>query len=225
MNEHGCADFIKAIAGSYREQSHRRISKSHFISVMADGSTDSSVIEQEAVYIRYVYEGQAKTELLQLIDVEHSTSQGVLAGIYKALDLAGIGPEVQKKKLVGLNLDGASVNMGIKNGVQRLMKDILPQILVNHCINHNLELAVLDLKKSEEHLQNFETTVKNIFNFYHWSPKRRRELSNIAVDLNEKLLRFGGLKQIRWLSSQKRATEQLTKNLNITIIHSGVCSF
>ena len=58
--------------------------------------------------------------------------------------------EVQKKKLININLDGAAVNMGVHNGVGAKQKQrIGDHLIVTHCIIHGLELAILDLRRSD----------------------------------------------------------------------------
>jgi len=47
-----------------------------------------------------------------------------------------------EKRLVDVCFDGASVNTGVINWLQALIKKLLgPWILVVHCVNHNFELA------------------------------------------------------------------------------------
>ena len=62
------------------------------------------------------------------------------------------------------------------------------------CVAHKLELSVLDAAKSMPYLQIFEETIKNIFNFYHFSTKRRRELAEIAVLLSTMLTNYSSVK-------------------------------
>ena len=70
---------------------------------------------------------------------------------------------VLKKKLIGVCFDGASVNMGVMNGLQALVKrDVGPWVLVIHCVNHNFELALLDMRKDDPYLVEFEETLKSI---------------------------------------------------------------
>ena len=67
----------------------------------------------------------------------------------------------QKQKLVNINLDGAAVNMGIYKGVGVLQQRRCgAQVTVTHCIYHNLELALLDLRKEEPYLDMFEKILK-----------------------------------------------------------------
>ena len=47
-------------------------------------------------------------------------------------------------KLVGINVDGASVNLSKHKGVGTLLKEKSPWIQVIHCFNHRVELALKD---------------------------------------------------------------------------------
>ena len=112
-----------------------------------------------------------------------------------------------------------AVNMGAKKGVQALVKQTVPHVLAIHCINHNLELSIFDVKKQETYMKKFDTVLKEVFKLYFYSPKRRRELADVAEMLDEKLKHFGGLKEIRWLSSQYRAVKALGDNFYIAVTH------
>lgn len=57
----------------------------------------------------------------------------------------------------------------------------------NCCVTHKLEFAVLDANKSCSQMKKFEDTLKGIFNYYHFSPKQRRELKEISVYLIQSL--------------------------------------
>ena len=70
--------------------------------------------------------------------------------------------------------------------------------MVVHCVNHNFELALLDLRKEDPYLKEFEETLKSIFSLHHWSGKLTREFS-----------KFGALKDLRWSASSFRALNKL----------------
>ena len=110
-----------------------------FFSAMSDGSTDRSVTEQEAVYIRCVIDGVGVNKFVGLQDLDTANAAGVLQAMDKALATrAGIDLDTQKTKMINVNLDGASVNMGIYNGVAaQLQERNGPHLMVTHCINHN----------------------------------------------------------------------------------------
>ena len=70
-----------------------------------------------------------------------------------------------------------------------------------------------------QYLNRFEEVLKGIFHFYYYSPKKRRELYDIATSLDQELKHFGGVQQIRWVASQNRALKALLNNYEITCIH------
>ena len=218
-NAPACKDFLSSIAATIKAEINSEVVESNFISVIADGSTDKSIIEQEGVYIRYVKSGKPTTKFVELVDVETSDAPGVYSGIQRGLKSIGITLDILKQKLVCINLDGASVNMGKKGGVQALVKRDIPHTIAVHCVNHNLELAILDMKNQDPYMLKFESTLKEIFKLYYYSTKRRRELYTVAEILDQKLMHYGGLKEIRWLSSQHRAVKALAENYNITVTH------
>ena len=162
QNPQGCSNFINSIAQVQRQDTMRDLERSRFFSLRAYGSTDRSIVEQEAVYVRYVVNGVAVNKFVGLEEVEHATASGVLDAIDNGLrKRVGVDVDTQKEKLVNMNLDGAAVNMGIYNGVGTNQKlRCGDQVTVTHCINHNLELALVDMRKEEPYLDIFEKTLK-----------------------------------------------------------------
>ena len=95
-------------------------------------------------------------------DLDFHDAHNLWGQIKQRLSAAGLTVEVLKKKLVAVCFDGASVNIGVLNGMQALVKrDIGEWVLVVHCVNHNFELALLDMKKEDAHLQEFEEIVNS----------------------------------------------------------------
>lgn len=80
------------------------------------------------------------------------------------------------------------VSRRLENKVQRSLTTI-------HCIAHRLELAVLDTVKKCPYLSKFEDTVKSIFKFYFYSPKRQREVNEIAMILHEDTVYYSGVQK------------------------------
>lgn len=71
------------------------------------------------------------------------------------------------------------------------------------CVAHKLELLILDAVKSWKYLSDcFERVIKGIFQFYHYSPKRRREFKAISEILEKDLVHFSS--QMDWLVSEKK---------------------
>lgn len=228
-NRQACTGFVTGASDTLKAQTSQAVEKSRFVSILCDGATDKAIIEQEIIYIRYVDEhGKLCTKLADIVDLEKGDAQGVKTGVIQAVDSIGLTVETLSQKLVGINTDGASVNMGKKGGAIRLLMDEVnqhlttacdPYMMVVHCIAHNLELAVCDTKKGCHYLARFEETLKGIFKFYYYSPKKRRELYEIAVVLDKEVKHYGGVQQVRWVASQQRALKSLLDNYEVTVVH------
>ncbi len=95
-----------------------------------------------------------------------SGNAGVLQAVDESLEKCGMSIEDQKKKLIMSNFDGASVNMGKKGGVGKLLTDRVPHQVTAQCVAHRLELVCLDTAKGIPYLQQFDETVNSVFKLY-----------------------------------------------------------
>ncbi len=218
-----CRQFVDVIAETTRETISSEIENSKFFCLMADGTTDRGVIEQEAVYVRYVdQDGEVKTKMADCTALESGNSDGVLKGIKEGLKSVGVDENVMKEKLISSNFDGAAVNMGRENGVAKKIRDeVGDHVITIHCVAHNLELAILDVMKDNDakYMETLEATLRGIYKFYHLSPKKRRGLDNLAEVLDEDKPYYSGVKQVRWLASRYRAVTAVESHLRITVEH------
>ena len=187
LNDHACCNFIGAMSHVHRLDTTSQIERSRFLSVLSDGSTDNSVIEQELVYVRFLCNGKPETKMIKIVDLEHAHSIGILKAINGAVKEAGITLEVWRSKIVCAKFDGASVMMGDVNGVPGQLKRRVPHVVILHCVAHKLELAVLDAVKRVAYLQKFDDTVKAVFKMYYRSAKKRKELKEIGDIVEEKV--------------------------------------
>ena len=106
------------------------------------------------------------------------------------------------KKLININFDGASVMSGNRSGVQQRFKDSVAGLIYTHCAAHRLELAMLDsLKRKNSYIQKFDENINSIFKFYYYSPVSRKELKEMAKEIEVEFKQLGLLKNIRWLAS------------------------
>ena len=199
--------------------------RARFVSIISDGSTDRAIIEQETVLLRYVVSGSPVTRFIQLVDLEHANAAGIFDSITEALKVVDLsfndmtsytrpGPCV-----VSANFDGASVMMGSKSGVATRIKQEAPHVIPVHCVAHTIELAVLDAVKNLDFVSRFEETLKGIYNFYHFSPKRRRDIKQISDVLDQDLCHFTAVKQVRWVASKSRAIAAVANNLPMVVMH------
>lgn len=219
MNDKQAKNFTHHIAVVEENMLKEHLLQARFFTIMADGSTDVSQTEEEIVYIRTVKNGIPVTNFVGLIEVESGNAPGLLSAIKLGVGKFEIDDKNLKEKLVCLNMDGAAVNLGCKAGVSTLLQKDIPHLLAIHCIAHKLELSVMDSVASCTYLKIFDQTVKGIIKFYQYSPKQKRELKEIAGYLDSVEQNMGLIKQIRWISSNKRALLAIEKNWSLILIH------
>ena len=91
----------------------------HDLSVLADGSTDLSVLEEEIVYVRCVLSSaEAITFYVGLKEVPRAKGPGILHAIETVIDEKD---EHWKEKLISTGTDGASVMTGRLGGVVAML--------------------------------------------------------------------------------------------------------
>lgn len=76
-NDVKCAEMIICISDTLKSNISDKLKKSSFYSIMINAGTDSGIKENEAVVIRYVFEGVAETKLLGLVELNHATAEGM----------------------------------------------------------------------------------------------------------------------------------------------------
>ena len=64
--------------------------------------------------------------------------------------------------------------LGRKAGVGTLLKLKYPKIVLWHCLNHRLELAVSDAMKDSNCYNNFQAFLEKLYSVYSLSPKNVR---------------------------------------------------
>ena len=115
--------------------------------------------------------------------------------------------------------DGASNMTGKNSGVARRLQDLFPNIILWHCANHRLELAVGDAIKDADGINNFRVFMDKLFTLYHASPKNRYELQDCAKDLEQQVFTIGRVLDTRWVSLSMRTVEAVLKNLPSLVAH------
>ena len=221
INYEGYQIFLSLIASRLDEISNFEMTTaSRFGCMSSDTSDDHSHASQESIYFRVVIDREPKTIFVALEDLDFQDAHNLWEQIKARLAKHGLTIAVLQKKLVSVCFDGASVNMGVLNGLQALVKrDVGEWVLVIHCVNHNFELALLDMKKEDPYMQEFEDVVKQLFSIYHWSPKLSRELQSMAIIFEEEYEKFAALKNMRWSSSSFRAMNKLKKTYTTVSRH------
>ena len=86
-NDKACKIFIDDISDTERDRVREDMGKAQWVSVIADGSTDHSITEQENVYVRYVnVECLLNTEMADIVPVKSADVTGIVDAIKTALE-------------------------------------------------------------------------------------------------------------------------------------------
>ena len=167
------------------------------MSVTVDGSSDSSITENEMVYIHTCHKGEVKTTFIKCCQVQHGTALGVINAIKRSAEIV-MEFNTFLSKLVAMGCDGASVTLGKKSGVLALIKE-QPSLIGVHCSAHRLELCYKDAMKKVPMAEIVLTLLTGLYYMYRNSPLNRTNLKNAfrCLSINIKLSTRAGA--TRWV--------------------------
>ncbi|XP_068756409.1 zinc finger protein 862-like [Montipora capricornis] len=202
MNDHACKEFCKHVSDTFRADVIDSLSTAKFISIIADGATDVSCLEEEIVYVRFVSGGAPKTCYVELAEVENAKASGILKAIKSVMDK--IDPQWMQK-LMSTGTDSAPVMMGKIGGVVSLIKQDAPQVIGIHCVAYNLELAFSDTLKSNETMMSIKELLNGCWKHYKYSPKALREQREMAEATEIKVGKPTKASGTRWVPHLLRA--------------------
>ena len=74
-------EFSGAIAEVQRNEIRKLLVESKFVSVIVDGSMDSSITDNEMIYIQTCLQGTIQTNFIRCCQVERGTADGILQAI------------------------------------------------------------------------------------------------------------------------------------------------
>ncbi|XP_069122177.1 zinc finger protein 862-like [Argopecten irradians] len=221
INDKAGKEFVKQIAEVYFDDLKLAMQNSPFISIYSDGSTDRTESEKETILVKLIEASYPVIKFLKLEEPENTKASGILGAVDKAFSDFGI-PDYHQKT-VGYCSDGAaSVMMGSKKGVVKLLKDQYnaPWILGVWCLAHRLELAIKDIFKGT-YMDSVIDTLVSVYYFYKGSAKRNKEASTIADIMDEQFLKPDKANGTRWIYHKLRAITKLLMDYRIIMIHMG----
>ncbi|XP_062580077.1 zinc finger protein 862-like [Saccostrea cucullata] len=219
-NVNSCKEFLVSIAAVERKKIEHNLRDAKFCTIMSDGSTDVSVIENEIVYVHFALKGKIHCYFLGLIECEHANAEGIFDAIFKAVDFEDIPKSEMYNKIIAFAGDGASVNTGEINGViSHFRRNINSNILMIKCVSHRIELAFKDAMKSSTLYNKIFDMLGQLFKFYHNSPKQMAGLKSAAEACKKSLrhpTRVGGT---RWVGHVLTALKNLLIGYKVFITH------
>lgn len=215
-NEKQAKEFMHHIAEVERNNIRENLKNAKFLSIMSDGSTDSSVKEEELVYVRFCHKGKIESKFVGIKSVEKADALHISNAISTIME--GVCDD-WGSKLVALGTDGAAVMTGAKNGVVSRLKGDRAYIIGIHCMAHRLELTFSDAVRSNVMFQKVEDLLSGLYTFYHTSPLNRANLVNSFQALGHTPLvptRIGGT---RWVGHLLRALDHFLRGYQGLVQH------
>ena len=147
-----------------------------FVLVIVDGSMDSSITDNEMIYLQTCQGGLIQTNFIYCCQVQHGTAPKIVEAIKKSVETITDWAQFTKK-LVALGSDGASVMLGKNNGVIALLQAIQLSMIAVHCSGHRLELAFKDMIKKVANADKV-TLLSGLYYMYRNSALNRTNLKN-----------------------------------------------
>ncbi|XP_065681532.1 uncharacterized protein LOC105847947 [Hydra vulgaris] len=137
---------ILSIVKSIRDRIKLELGEQNF-SLQIDSTQDIGVVDQAAVCIRYIYEGEVKERLFALLKVVDSSGNGY----YDMLKKLFSEHSINFNHIIGESFDGAANMRGEYSGLQSKIKSQENQKSVYiWCYSHVLNLCVCDTCKGVE---------------------------------------------------------------------------
>ena len=210
-------DFIDYIAKEFKASLKETLVHARYYSILTDGSTDTSVTEQELIYVMFLNEdGRVNMKFLSIENPARADAVHLVECIKEAFNRIGIVDI--STHLHGLNVDGASVNLGIHRGVATLLKNECPWLTAIHCFNHRIELAAKDAFRNSV-FEDIEQMQAFLFKLYQNSSKRLKALRELGVAIGEnppKPVRAPGT---RWIGHRHNAIKIVLKHYGTYMMH------
>ena len=228
-----CKHFVRGINGAMEDKLKMKLDEAKFVGIMADGSTDAAVKDQEAIFAFYfdpkpVNEERVKvvTTFVGIIDGKDTDAPGILKSIDQAFEsIGGMDANDVRKKTVAFGADGASVNRGEDNGVISLIQDTSPWVIFLWCIAHRLELSLKDAL-ADTCFKHIDELLLNIYLLYYKSPKKLRQLKEFADLYSQSLERTSSgkvrpknAKGTRWIGHKWNAMRNIFANYGVYMGH------
>lgn len=236
-NRFACAEYVNVIGEDLKQQLSLDLAKATFFSVLCDGSTDTSVKENEVIYVLYFDPVPAGSDSVQVklgfLSVKHLSSQ-CAGGVFSAIEgsfneikesLQSLGIQDYTERLVGFTSDGASVNRGKNESVKQYLRRSSPWLIFIWCIAHRLELALKDALSDQSDFTLIDDILLKLFYLYNKAPKKLHQLEDLYKVLKESIeFDEGGLKPkkasgTRWITHKVNAMKVVLDKWGVFITH------
>lgn len=167
-------EVIELLATNIRDHLCDQIRNAQCFSIIMDSTQDIVKLDQVSIVIRYV--------VVDYNDLDINIKESFL-GFFKidkhgAQDYEDLITEILLKFKIDINkcrgqgYDGASVMSGVYSGVQKRIKDKVPNASYVHCCAHNLNLIIADAAKCSTKMASYFEITQTVYNFFSASAPR-----------------------------------------------------
>jgi len=160
-----------------------KVNEAECFSLLADETTDISVIEQFSLCARYIEKTNSgivlKEDYLYFVPVNDVTGKGLMYSLLETCQ----NLKLNLKYLVGQGYDGAAAMSGEFQGCAAKVMEKYPQALYVHCASHSLNLVVSDACNIHI-IRNSLGSIKETINFFRISAQRQTILKDVIHQLD-----------------------------------------
>lgn len=195
INRQKAQNIITSILGPENTKMVSTFCNNNYFSIIIDESNDCTVSKNLSIVVR-TFDEKCRDRFLSLESISDPSAKGIVEKILEVLETN----KISLKNLIGFTADNCNVMMGQINGVQARLKKLVPNLFVNGCICH-----ILNLCSSSAYLclpKDVEKFMKEISYYFCNSSSRKEELNTFqeyfGADVHT-ILRYS---QTRWLSRQ-----------------------
>ena len=210
------------IAEELRSQLVKSIQEGGSFSVSFDSSTDQGNIDEEMVQVRVLENNHTVYKFVAVKPLAKADVASTVAAVVEALE-TDCELSNWQSKLVGLSADGAAVNMGVRFGAAKWLRDQVPHLVAVHCCAHRIELAIKTISTNVAFLKSLEDALLQLYKLYKW-PLCWSGLQEVGEMLVVSVLKPAKVTGTRWIGHRDRALKILLKGWKGFVVHTNtVC--
>ncbi|XP_078724825.1 uncharacterized protein LOC144942051 [Lampetra fluviatilis] len=174
-------------------------SSAAYYSLIIDERTDVSCENCLCLLIKYYSTKQELiiTTFYRLLTMKSSSAEDICKTIMDCLQ----EDELPIERLIGVGVDGASMDVGCEKSISMILKESVEHVVVFRCICRSLHLA--GSKASEALPNHLEYLVRETYNWFFHNKKHQLEHKDLFKSLNsgENPLKMTQTGNVRWLGT------------------------
>lgn len=208
MNPMAHSEILKCIVAVEENLLSKKIEDCIALSLRADGSVDRTNLDKIYVLAKIINrEGELETLFLGVGAQSQRGATGLFNAIQEIINAAGEDLFLKVvHKMSSIVTDGASVNIGERSGLWKLIDDyakehkVLQNIMKIWCAAHRSDLSVKDLKKAVKELPYILGYLKKLSSFIRKSSMRFASLCEVNIGWVRNFVAFFGVNSKQFYS-------------------------